>query len=145
MEQRHGKDPPLFGGNHEASGSREGNVNHEESIHRGQMEEHRSNDGGSIPSHTINKTTPRTYLPTFLDTQRRDANALDSESFGDEWEIVEKEYNAMSVGFRRRVSMGEYFHLKMKRRSKEHYRGVSELGRRAGRMELPTFDGLNHI
>jgi hypothetical protein len=41
MEQRHGKDPPLYGGNHEASGSRGGNGNHEESIHRGQMEEHR--------------------------------------------------------------------------------------------------------
>jgi hypothetical protein len=96
MEQRHGKDPPLFGGNHEASGSRGGNGNHEESIHRGQMEEHRSNDRGSIPSHTISRTTPRSYMPTFLDTQRRDANALDSESLGDEWETAEREYNVNS-------------------------------------------------
>jgi hypothetical protein len=51
----------------------------------------------------------------------------------------------MSVGFRRQVSMGEYFHLKMKRRSKEHYKGDNELGRKARRMELPTFDGSNHI
>jgi hypothetical protein len=58
-------------------------------------------------------------MPTFLDAQRRDTNAFDQESFGDEWETAEREYNAMSVGFRRQVSMGEYFHLKMKRRSKE--------------------------
>jgi hypothetical protein len=42
MEQRHGKDPPLFGGNHDASGSRGGNGNHEESIHKGHVEEHGS-------------------------------------------------------------------------------------------------------
>jgi hypothetical protein len=97
MEQRHGKDPPLYGGNHEASGSRGGNGNHEEYIHRGQMEEHRSNDGGSIPSHTINRTTPRPYMPTFIDTQRRDANALDLESLGEEWETAEREYNDCST------------------------------------------------
>ena len=33
-EQRHGKYPPLFGGNHGASGSHEGNGNHEKSIHK---------------------------------------------------------------------------------------------------------------
>jgi hypothetical protein len=64
---------------------------------------------------------------------------LDSESLGDEWETAEREYNAMSVGFRRQVSMGEYFHLKMKRRSKERYRGVSELGRKAGK------NGVTHL
>jgi hypothetical protein len=41
--------------------------------------------------------------------------------------------------------MGEYFHIKMKRKSKDHYRGDSELGCKAGRMELPTFDGSNQI
>jgi hypothetical protein len=64
---------------------------------------------------------------------------------GDEWEIAEREYNAMSVGFMRQVSMGEYFHLKMKRRSKERYIGDNELGHKVGRMELLTFDGSKHI
>jgi hypothetical protein len=35
MEQRHGKDPPLFGGINYASGSHGGNGNHDESIHKG--------------------------------------------------------------------------------------------------------------
>jgi hypothetical protein len=64
---------------------------------------------------------------------------------GDEWETAEREYNAMSAGFRKQVSMGEYFHLKIKRRSKERYIGVSEIGQRDGRMDLPTFDGSDHI
>jgi hypothetical protein len=37
-------------------------------------------------------------MPTFLDEQRRDTPAFDQESFGDEWETAEKEYNAMSEG-----------------------------------------------
>jgi hypothetical protein len=145
MERRHGKDAPLYGGNHEASGSCGGNGNHEESIHRGQMEEHRSSDGGPIPSHTLSRTTPMPYMPTFLDTQRREANVSDSKNLGEEWETTEREYNTMSTGFSRQVSMGEYFHLKMKRRSKECYRGMSELGRKAGKMEPPTFDGSDHL
>ena len=67
-------------------------------------------------------------MPSFLDTQRREANALDLESLGDESETAEREYNPMSAGFGRQVFMGEYFHLKMKRRSKECYIGVNELG-----------------
>jgi hypothetical protein len=145
MEQRHGKDPPLFGGSHDAGGSRGGNGNHEESIHIGHVGEHGPNDGIPIPSHTASRTTPRPYMPSFLDTQRREANALDSKSLGDEWETTEREYNAMIAGFRRQVSMGEYFYLKMKRRSMERYKGVSELGPRARKMELPSFDGSDHI
>jgi hypothetical protein len=145
MEQRHGKDPPLFGGSHDAGGSRGGNGNHEESIHIGHVGEHGPNDGIPIPSHTASRTTPRSYMPSFLDTQRREANALDSKSLGDEWETTEREYNAMIAGFRRQVSMGEYFYLKMKRRSMERYKGVSELGPRARKMELPSFDGSDHI
>ena len=118
MEQRHGKDPPLFSGIHDAGGSLGDNGNHEESIHIGHVGEHGPNDGIPIPSHTASRTTPRPYMPSFLDTQRREANALDSKSLGDEWETTEREYNAMSAGFKRHVSMGEYFHLNMKRRSK---------------------------
>jgi hypothetical protein len=93
----------LFGGSHDVGGSHGGNGNHEESIHKGHAEEHRPNDGIPIPSHTASRTTPRSYMPTFLDAQRRDTNAFDQESLGDEWEIAEREYNAMSVGFRRQA------------------------------------------
>jgi hypothetical protein len=78
MEQRHGKYPPLFGGSHDASGS--GNGNHEESIHRGHVEEHGPNDGMQFHL-TASRTTPRSYMSTFLDAQRRDANVLNKKVF----------------------------------------------------------------
>jgi hypothetical protein len=84
-------------------------------------------------------------MHTFLNTQRREDNVSDLENMGEEWENEEREYNIMSIGFRREVSMGEYFHLNMNRRSKEHYIGMTELGRKVGKMEPPTFDGLDHL
>jgi DNA-binding protein YbaB len=115
MEQIHSKDPPLFGGSHDVGGYHGGNGNHEESIHKVHVEEHRPNDGIRIPSHTTVRTNHRSYMPTFLDAQRRETNDFDQESLGDEWEIAEREYNSMSMGFRRQVYMGEYFHLNMKK------------------------------
>jgi hypothetical protein len=41
--------------------------------------------------------------------------------------------------------MGEYFHIKMKRKSKDRYIGDSKLGRKEGIMEFPTFYGSNKI
>ena len=88
MEQRHGKDPPLFGGSHDASGYHRGNGNHGESIHKGHAEGHRTNVGTPIQSHTANKSTPRSYMPTFLNAQQRDIHSFDQESLGDGWEIA---------------------------------------------------------
>jgi hypothetical protein len=50
---------------------------------------------------------------------------------------MEREYNALSVGFQRLVSLGEYCHIRFKRNSKEHYRGDNELGRKAQKMDMP--------
>jgi hypothetical protein len=61
MEKIHGKDPPLFGGNHDTSGSHGGNGNHEESIHKGHVERHRPNEGIPTQSHTTRISTPRPY------------------------------------------------------------------------------------
>jgi hypothetical protein len=77
MVQKHGKEPPLYGGNHETGGSRGGNGNHEESIHRGQMEEHRSNEGEPVLSHTFSKTTLRPYMPTFLNVIHQSCTEMD--------------------------------------------------------------------
>jgi hypothetical protein len=63
----------------------------------------------------------------------------------DEWEVTEREYNNMSVGIRRQVSLLDFYHLKLKKKSKEHHRGENELGRKASRVEMPTFDGTNQI
>jgi hypothetical protein len=63
----------------------------------------------------------------------------------DEWETMEREYNNMSAGFKRQVSLLDFYHLKLKKKYKERHRGDNELGSKASMMEMPTFDGTNHI
>ena len=101
MEQRHGMEPPLFGGNQGASRSHGGNKNYEESPRNYQAKECRSTEGMPAHSHMASRTTPRPYMPTFLEAQRRDTNALGHENLESEWEVMEREYNALSVGFQR--------------------------------------------
>jgi hypothetical protein len=119
MEQKHGKDPPVFGGNDDSNGSH-----------------HFKGPTGSVPSHShvSSRATPRPYFPTFRNTQQRDYNPLNQDTMEDEWEIVERDYNNMSAGFRRKVSLVEFNHLRLKRKSKEHHRGDSELGHKISRM-----------
>jgi hypothetical protein len=106
---------------------------------------HKGIDQMKVYLPNLSRSTPRPYMPTFFDAQRRDTNALNHESLGDEWETAEREYKTMNMGFMRHVSIGEYFYIKIKRESKDCYRGDNELGRKAGRMELSTFDGSNQI
>jgi hypothetical protein len=70
MEQKHGKDPPMFQGNNDASSSHGGNGNHEEFTHKGPRESVASH------SHVASRATPRPYFPTFINTQQRDYNPL---------------------------------------------------------------------
>jgi hypothetical protein len=96
-------------------------------------------------SHIASRTTPWPYIPTFLEARPRDTNSLGYGGIEEEWEDLERAYNSLSEGFRRHVSLGEYFHLMQKRKSKGHYRGDNELGHKVGRMEIPHFDGSNKI
>jgi hypothetical protein len=41
-----------------------------------------------------------------------------------EFEAMEREYNSLSAGFRRLVTLGEYCSIKYKGRPKEYYRGL---------------------
>jgi hypothetical protein len=100
MEKRHGRDPSLFGGNHDVSGSHGGNGNHEESIHKGHAEGNRTNEVLPTKSNTSSIYTSRPYMPTFLDEKKIDTNSLNHESIGDEWETKKREYNTMRMGSR---------------------------------------------
>jgi hypothetical protein len=47
----------------------------------------------------------------------------------------------LSAGFRRQVSLGEYCGIKYRGRPRDFHRGNNDLGCKAGKMEIPTFDG----
>jgi hypothetical protein len=100
LEQRRGREPPLFGGNQGANGSHRGNENYEQYPRKYQAKERRSTEGMPTHSHMASRTIPtRPYMPTFLEAQRRDTNALGLKHLESEWEVMEREYNALSVGF----------------------------------------------
>jgi len=75
--------------------------NYEKSPRKYHVEERRSIEGIPTHSHMASRTTPRPYIPTFLEAQRRNTNSLGYENLEGEWEVMEREYNALSVGFRR--------------------------------------------
>jgi hypothetical protein len=145
MEQRHGKNPPLFGGNQVVGGSQGGMDHDEESGHKDHTEDPKSSRGTHSHSHMASRTTPRPYMPTFLEARPRDTNDFGHGGIEDEWEDMEIVYNSLSAGFQRQVSLGEYCHIMYKRKSKGHYKGDNELGRKARRMEMPHFDGSSQI
>ena len=91
MEKRHGREPPLFGGNQGANESHGGNKNYEESPCTYQAEENRSTEGIPAHSHMASRTTPRPYMPTFFQAQQRDTNSLGCENLESEWEVMERE------------------------------------------------------
>jgi hypothetical protein len=101
MEQRHGKDPPLFGGNQGAGGSHRGTCHDEESGHKDHAEDTRSFRGTHSHSHIASRTTPRPYMPTFLEARPRDTNAFGYGGIEEEWKDLERAYNSVSAGFQR--------------------------------------------
>jgi hypothetical protein len=78
-------------------------------------------------------------MPSFLDTQQQDVQGhMEVE---DNFEEYAREYAALSIGFRRQVTLSEYCGIKYRGRPREFHRGNSDLGRKAGKMEIPPFDG----
>jgi hypothetical protein len=59
----------------------------------------------------------------------------------DNFEEYEREHAALSAGFRRQVSLGEYCGIKYRGRPRDFHRGNNDLGHKVGKMEIPTFDG----
>jgi len=77
-------------------------------------------------------------MPTFLEAQQQDNYFLEVE---DNFKEYAREYATLSVGFRRQVTLDQYCGIKYRGRTRSYHRGSNELERRAGKMEIPTFDG----
>jgi hypothetical protein len=86
------------------------------------------------------RITLRPYMPCFLNTQQQDANTPGHVEVEDNFEEYEREYASLSAGFKRQVSLGEYCGIKYRGMPRYFHRGNNELGRKAGEMEIPTFD-----
>ena len=51
------------------------------------------------------RTTPKPYMPTFLEARPRDTNAFGHGGIEDEWEDMERAYNSLSAGFQNRFPL----------------------------------------
>jgi hypothetical protein len=67
------------------------------------------------------RVTPRPYMPSFLDTQQQDAHVPGRMEIEDNFEDYEREYAALSAGFRRQVSLAEYCDIKYRGRPRDFH------------------------
>jgi len=135
-----GKGPKIYA-NKEASGSHGGTRPHQQhSPHY--HTKGRVYGGGPPQGPTHSRATPRPYLPTFLDNQPQ-------RNYEDEIEDNSKqyvrEYHALSAGFQRRVTLDQYCGIKFMGKPKQYQRSNYELERKAGKMEIPYFDGSSKV
>jgi hypothetical protein len=52
----------------------------------------------------------------------------------DERETMKREYNNMSEKFRRKISLLDFYHLKLKNKSKERHPGGNDIGSKESRI-----------
>jgi hypothetical protein len=125
----------------ESSGSQGGARHHHEQDPHYHTEGQIFGAGPSrVPTHS--RATPRPYMPTSLDGQPRDNHFNQIE---DNFEEYAREYATLSAIFKRQVTLDQCCGIKFRGRPKNYHRNNNELERRAGKMEIPYFDGSSRI
>jgi hypothetical protein len=139
-----GKGPEIYA-NKEASGSHGETRPHLEQNQEKNFHYHIegwSFGGGDPKGLTHNRTTPRPYLPTFLDNQPQHNY---QDEIDDNFEQCAREYNLPSAGFQRQVTLDQYCGIKFRGKPKQYHRNNYELEHRASKMEIPYFDGSSKV
>jgi hypothetical protein len=136
MQMNHGGKGPEIYANREASGSHGGTRQHEEHIPHYHTEG-QSFGGGAPQGHTYSRTTARPYLPSLLDNQTQPNYQDEIE---DNFDQYVREYNSLSTGVQRQITLDQYCGFKFRGKPKPYHRNNYELEHRAGKMEIPYFD-----
>jgi hypothetical protein len=138
MQMTHGGKGPETYANKEASGSQGGNKHQQEHIPYYHTEG-QSHGGGAPQGQTHSRTTHRPYLPSFLDEQPQPSY---QDEFEDNFDQYVREYNSLSIPVQRQITLDQYCGLKFRGKTQRSYhKNNYELERRAGKMEIPYFDG----
>jgi hypothetical protein len=142
MQLTHGGKGPETYANKEASGSQGGNKHQQEHIPYYHMEG-QSHGGGEPQGQTHSRTTHRSYLPSFLDEQPQPSY---EDEFEDNLDQYVKQYNSLSMPVQRQITLDQYCGLEFRGKTQRSYhRNNYELECRAGKMEIPYFDGLSKM
>jgi hypothetical protein len=123
--------------NRDTSGSRGGYKHQQEHVpyyhHEGQSL------GGSVPQgQTHSKTIHSPYLPSFLDEQ---AKPNHPDEFEENFDQYVKEYNSLGAPVQGKITLDQYYGLKFRGKPRPYHWNNYDLERRAGKMEIPYFDG----
>jgi hypothetical protein len=138
MQMNHGGKVPETYGNKEASGSQGGYRHQQEHIPHYHTEG-QSHGGGAPQGQAHSRTTHRPYLPSFLDEQPQPGY---QDEFDDNFDQYVREYNSLSIPVQRQITLDQYCGLKFRGKTQRSYhKNNYELERRAGKMEIPYFDG----
>jgi hypothetical protein len=136
MEMTHkGKGPESYA-NMETSGSHGGNKHQQEHVLYHHLEG--SHGGGAPQGQTGSRTTPRPYFPSSVDEQSQPSNP---NKFEDQFDQYVREYNSLSPPVQRQITLDQFCGLKFRSKPRLYHRNNYELERRAGKMEIPYFDG----
>jgi hypothetical protein len=153
-----GKDPDTYG-NKEVGGSdathEEGRYNPEKALgsegslgggmFHGQMGS-RTNHRPYVPvftdeplgQHSGSRANPRPYMPTFSDEQEQHEQV---EDFVAQLARSTREYYSLDMKVQRQMSLDQYCQLRFRNQPRMNHRGSFEFERRAGKIEIPYFDG----
>jgi hypothetical protein len=131
-----GKDPETYG-NKEASGSGGSHGEIRYNPEKGPRSEG-SHGGGTSYGHLGSRANPRPYMPTFTDEQGQQEEVDD---FIEQMARCTKEYYGLDMVIQRQMSLDQYCQLKFRNKPRSKHRNSFEFERRAGKIEIPYFDG----
>jgi hypothetical protein len=88
--------------------------------------------------HLGSRANPRPYMPTFTDEQGQQEQVDD---FVEQMTRCTKEYYSLDMTIQKQMSLEQYCQLKFRNQPRSNHRGSFEFERRAGKIEIPYFDG----
>jgi hypothetical protein len=132
-----GKDPETYG-SIEVGGSHGGNRHNPEKVPRSEG----SHGGGTSHGQMDSRATPRPYLPMFINEQIQHEQVDD---FVEQMAQCTRESHDLDMIIQRQMSLDQYFQLKFINKPRPNHRSNYEFERRAGKMEIPYFDGMAKI
>jgi hypothetical protein len=150
MEMTHkGKDPETYGskeaggsggpGGYGGSGGSHGETRY--NLEKAPSSEG-SHGGGTSYGQMGSRANPRPYLPTFTDGQVQQEQVDD---FVEQMAQCTKEYYGLDMLIQRQMSLDQYCQLKFRNKPRPSHRSSYEFERRAGKMEIPYFDGTTKM
>ena len=141
MQMNHkGKDPDMYG-NKEASGSGGSHVEIRYNPEKAPKFEG-SHGGGMSYEQMGSRANPRPYFPTFTDEQMQQEHVDD---FVEQMAQCTKEYYGLDMIIQRQMSLNQYCQLKFRNKPRTNHRSSFEFEQRAGKIEIPYFDGTTKM